>query len=237
MLAAQTGLRFDRACSRVYPLGRAAGLVALDDALGLLDSGARGGGAGRGRSTATSTCRCSGPLDGEGRLRTGQVPDGFVPGEGAAFLLVTRESQGRRHGNLPLARVVGVGRATEAGHLYSAQPHRGDGLAQAFRAVLDAPGTGAPPAARAPVARIYAGLNGESYWGKEWRWRRSAVPSGSTTRYASSIPRTPSVRRRRAGDHHAGPGGARPGARSRRGAHLGLGGVGPRRTSAALLSR
>jgi len=163
MLATQSGLAFDLSCSAAYPLGRAAGLVALDEALALLD---------RGRAPAVLVgavdsyldVRLLEALDGEGRLRSGEPSDGFVPGEGAAFLLLAPARRGRGHGSPALARVAGVGRGHEAGHLYSSEPHRGDGLAAAFRAALDAGAQGDPPAR---VACIYAGLNGESYWGKE----------------------------------------------------------------------
>jgi 3-oxoacyl-[acyl-carrier-protein] synthase-1 len=81
-------------------------------------------------------------------------------------LLLAPARRGRGHGSAPLARVAGVGRGHEAGHLYSSEPHRGDGLAAAVRAALDA-GAGAEADPSARVACIYAGLNGESYWGKE----------------------------------------------------------------------
>lgn len=164
LLATQSGLGFDLSCSAAYPLGRAAGMVALDEALGLLD---------RGRATAVLVgavdsyldMRLLDALDGEGRLRNGELSDGFVPGEGAAFLLLAPAARGRRHGNAPLARVAGVGRGHEAGHLYSSEPHRGDGLASAFRTALEGAAEVAPSA---KVGCVYAGLNGESYWGKEW---------------------------------------------------------------------
>lgn len=164
LLATQSGLAFDLSCSAAYPLGRAAGMVALDEALGLLD---------RGRATAVLVgavdsyldMRLLDALDGEGRLRNGELSDGFVPGEAAAFLLLAPAPRGRRHGSVPLARVAGVGRGHEAGHLYSSEPHRGDGLSGALRAALDA----APEAvSTAKVGCVYAGLNGESHWGKEW---------------------------------------------------------------------
>jgi 3-oxoacyl-[acyl-carrier-protein] synthase-1 len=161
LLATQSGLAFDLSCSAVYPLGRAAGMVALDEALGLLDRG-RAGAVLVGAVDSYLDLRLLDALEGEGRLRSGELSDGFVPGEGAAFLLLVPAPRGRRHGSEPLARVVGVGRAQEAGHLYSSEPHRADGLAGAFRAALDAAG------GAAKVGCIYAGLNGESYWGKEW---------------------------------------------------------------------
>jgi 3-oxoacyl-[acyl-carrier-protein] synthase-1 len=164
LLATQSGVSFDLACSGVYPSGRAAGLVALDQALDLLD---------RGRATAVLVgavdsyldLRLLDALDGEGRLRNGEVSDGFVPGEGAAFLLLAPAPRGPRHGSEPLARVVGLGRGQEAGHLYSSEPHLADGLASAFRAALE---LGTEAVTPAKVACVYAGLNGESYWSKEW---------------------------------------------------------------------
>ena len=171
ILATQTGVRFDDECSRVYPLGRAAGLVALGEALDLLDRG-RAGAVLVGAVDSYLDMPLLEALDGEGRLRTGEVSDGFVPGEGAGFLLLTRaipdSAVGRRYGSLPLARVAALGRARESGHLYGPEPHRGDGLASAFRAALGAPAAGPKDPRPARVSSVYAGLNGESYWGKEW---------------------------------------------------------------------
>ena len=80
-------------------------------------------------------------LDAEGRLKTGEVADGFVPGEGAAFLLLGPAGAAARSGRQPIARIAGVGRAHEAGHLYSAEPCRGDGLAAAFSALFERTGS------------------------------------------------------------------------------------------------
>ena len=104
VLSIQTGVAFDRSCSKTYPLGRAAGLVALDDALTLLD---------RGRASSVLVGAVDSyldlglleALDREGRLKTGDVSDGFVPGEGAAFLLIAASRAGRRYGSPPVARI------------------------------------------------------------------------------------------------------------------------------------
>jgi 3-oxoacyl-[acyl-carrier-protein] synthase-1 len=164
LLSVQTGMAFDRACSRTFAVGRAAGLVALDEGLSLLDRG-RVGAVLVGAVDSYLDIGLLEALDGEGRLRTGEISDGFVPGEGAAFLLIAPARSGRRVGNPPVARIEGVGRGREPGHLYSDQPHRGEGLPLAFRALFD------PAARRAPVVKVgcvYAGLNGESFWAKEW---------------------------------------------------------------------
>jgi len=171
ILATQTDRRFDAELSRTYALGRAGGFAALDDALELL---APGGGA-RDRRAAPPLVLVGAAdsyldlgllyaLDAEGRLKTGEVADGFVPGEGAAFLLLGPAGAAARSGRQPIARIAGVGRAHEAGHLYSAEPCRGGGLAAAFSALFERTGS----AASGDIACVYAGLNGESFWAKEW---------------------------------------------------------------------
>ena len=172
ILETQTERRFEPELSRTYALGRAGGFAALDDALDLL------GGRDRrvDRRRAPPLVVVGGvdsyldlgllyALDGEGRLRTGEVTDGFVPGEGAAFLVLGPPGSAARTGRRALARITGVGRAHEAGHIYSSEPNRGDGLATAFSTLFERAGGGAPIR---NVARVYAGLNGESYWAKEW---------------------------------------------------------------------
>ena len=100
-------------------------------------------------------------LDLEDRL-LGAGPDGFVPGEGAAFLLLGSRGQRRRLELPPLAAVGGIALGVERGHRYSPEPCRGDGLSEAFQQLFaSVPGAG-------PVRSVYAGLNGESLAAKEW---------------------------------------------------------------------
>jgi 3-oxoacyl-[acyl-carrier-protein] synthase-1 len=162
LLAAQSGAALDLARSRTYPLGRPSGLVALDEALGLLE---------RREAPAVLVGAVDSHLDlelvegldREGRLRTGAPSDGFVPGEGAAFLLLS-PAVGDTAAP-PVVRVDGIGRGRESGHLYSREPYRGEGLTAAFRALFD----GLPrQAAARRVALVYTGFNGESFWAKEW---------------------------------------------------------------------
>lgn len=172
ILATQTERPFDPELSRTYALGRAGGFAALDDALELLAARDRR----LDRRQPVPLVLVGGvdsyldlgllyALDGEGRLRTGEVADGFVPGEGAAFVLLGPPGSAARTGRQAIARIIGVGRACEAGHIYSTEPNRGDGLAAAFCALFARAGGGGPSR---NVARVYAGLNGESFWAKEW---------------------------------------------------------------------
>lgn len=99
-----------------------------------------------------------GALDLEERVHATDISDGLIPGEGAAFLLLSRPGAAAP----ALARIEGAGAAAEPGHRYSkSAPYRGEGLDAAFRAAFAAaPGD--------PVRTVYAGLNGENFFSKEW---------------------------------------------------------------------
>ena len=102
------------------------------------------------------------PLSEESRLVVPDSPDGFAPGEAAAFLLLTRKPE------LALARqghIIALsppGMAEEPGHLYSEEAYRGDGLDQAFKKAL---GNHPQPT---NIHSIYSSMNGESHWAKEY---------------------------------------------------------------------
>ena len=140
-----------------------------------------------------------------------------------------RPGSAARTGRQPIARITGVGRAREAGHLYSAEPNRGDGLAAAFGALFERAGERRGDAATSRC--VYAGLNGESYWAKEWGVAqiRCAGRLRERLRVRASC-RLLRRRRRGAGPDHARPGrdGALAGAHRRR-----LPGVGRRRSRRA----
>ncbi len=159
-IGVQSGCPVDLPRSRILATGRASGLLALEHAVAMLARGAAPymliGGVDTYLDAETLVA-----LDEEGRLKNGDVQDGFVPGEGAGFLLVGQHGAGARLGITPLARIVGIASGREPGHLYSSEPYRGDGLAQAFAALFG----GLPQRAR--VRTLYAGLNGESFWAKE----------------------------------------------------------------------
>jgi 3-oxoacyl-[acyl-carrier-protein] synthase-1 len=156
---AQVQVQLDAQSSRLYPQGGAGGLIALRDALALLSSQRFPSVLVGGVDTFLDLLRL-GVLDGESRL-AGGGGDGFIPGEGAAFLLLSNQ----RHRGLPppIARVAGVGVGVERGHRYAQEPYRGDGLDEAFQALF----AGRPRGA-AKVQCVYAGFNGENLPAKEW---------------------------------------------------------------------
>lgn len=162
-LGEQAGVRLDLSRSKVLRHGRAGGLLALEKALQLLDTERPPYVLVGGVDTYVDFERLA-ELEQEQRLHTTNgVSDGFVPGEGAAFLLLGHPGAHERMGLNPIARINAIGTGHEQGHRYSTHPHLGDGLADAFRMLASA----LPP--DFPKVRcVYAGLNGESFWAKDW---------------------------------------------------------------------
>jgi 3-oxoacyl-[acyl-carrier-protein] synthase-1 len=161
-LMVQANVRLDTRQSRIFRNGRAGGLLALRHGLELLKM-----------RKAPAICvggvdtyfdlRLLAELDAQDRLMTEGVTDGFFPGEGAAFLLLGASGVAASLGQPPLARLAGVAEGFERGHLYSDAPHTGDGLADALRNLFASLPSGMPR-----VACVYAGLNGENFWAKDW---------------------------------------------------------------------
>jgi 3-oxoacyl-[acyl-carrier-protein] synthase-1 len=105
--------------------------------------------------------RLLGTLDSEQRILGPRVMDGFIPGEGAAFFVLSGADAPHANGH----RVVvnGAASAMDPGHRYGDAPARGEGLAVALdqaRQQLSEP--------LAPVATTFAGFNGESFDAKLW---------------------------------------------------------------------
>jgi 3-oxoacyl-[acyl-carrier-protein] synthase-1 len=110
----------------------------------------------------------------EGRVQTSTPGDRMFPGEGAAFLVLTRaDATGGLHaaGGAPppsLGAIDGVGLGFEPGHMYSAEIYRGEGLSQAFAALFASLGDAGAADASQAVRAVYTSWNGESFWSKEW---------------------------------------------------------------------
>lgn len=158
-LAAQAGPRFDAARSGARHRGRAGGLAAIGRAVARIRSGearfAIAGGVDSYRDTYVL-----GTLDLQGRVKSTANLDGFIPGEGAGFVLLAARSAAEAAGVGFGVAVSATAEAFEPGHMYSDQPYRGDGLAQAL-ALLAGQGLG-------PAGEVFSSMNGESHWAKEW---------------------------------------------------------------------
>ena len=160
-LVLQSGLPIDAAASRLIGTGRTGGLEALDLALRYLyDTDAECVLIGGGESFQDSELLAA--LDKEGRINAPGVPDGFAPGEGAAFVLLTRNPALAMHSATHIPTLLPPGRANEPGHLFSDEPYRGEGLAKAFRLAL------AAYEGETKIAHVYSSMNGENYWAKEY---------------------------------------------------------------------
>jgi 3-oxoacyl-[acyl-carrier-protein] synthase I len=160
-LAKVAGLEIDTPQSRVVPSGRAAALMALELALDALSRDpARPVIVGAVDSYLDMQLLAS--LGADGRLLGSRVVDGFIPGEGAAFLVL---------GGPPLASeqapvtvtVEAAASVSDPGHRGGAQPALGEGLARALD-ILRARVANLPGA----VGSTFAGLNGESFEAKAW---------------------------------------------------------------------
>jgi 3-oxoacyl-[acyl-carrier-protein] synthase-1 len=155
-LAQQTGRRFDSERSSAALRGRSGGISAI----GLAADQIRSGGARFALAGGVDTYRdlyVLGTLDMEQRVKSGSNMDGFIPGEGAAFVLLASPAAGPG-----LARISAVSSGEEAGHLYSKEPYKGEGLALTVQQLVDS------GAFAGPIQEVYSSMNGENHWAKEW---------------------------------------------------------------------
>lgn len=157
-LAKLAGVAIDPVATHAFPLGRAASLAALEAALDALAKDPSRTVIVGGVDTFLDL-RLLATLEAEQRILGSRVMDGFIPGEGAAFIVLASK---------PLADVTPVFvqaavSVSDPGHRYGTEPARGEGLALAIeqlRKKLANP--------NAPIATTFAGFNGESFDAKLW---------------------------------------------------------------------
>jgi 3-oxoacyl-[acyl-carrier-protein] synthase-1 len=156
-LQKMTGAPIDRARSTVVPHGRAAGVMALELALNTLQS----------EPTATVIVGgvdtyldllLLGNLDREQRILGQRVMDGFIPGEGAAFFVLSGEVASG-----PRVIVNGVASTMDEGHRYGTAAAKGEGLAVALTLLRQRVGE-----LSGPIGTTFAGFNGENFDAKLW---------------------------------------------------------------------
>jgi 3-oxoacyl-[acyl-carrier-protein] synthase-1 len=159
-LAVQCAVPFDKGTTQLFPRGRAAALLALEAAMKTLDERRLETVVVGGVDTYLDLALL-GELGAEGRILGPRVMDGFIPGEGAAFVVLARP--GGRSQPHPGIAVVSAGTAQDPGHRYSAQPAKGEGLSFAIERMLSALGQ-----SPIPLQTTFAGFNGENFGAKEW---------------------------------------------------------------------
>lgn len=159
-LAEQTEGLFDLSASTANFSGRAGGVAAMGHAASVIAAGdadfmLAGG------SDSYLDLMLLGTLDLEERVASRTSLDGFVPGEGAGFVLLAERRAAEQAGLSPRARLSQVAVGEEAGHFYSEEAYRGEGLANTVAnlfAEVEMPG---------PVTQVYSSMNGENHWAKE----------------------------------------------------------------------
>ena len=107
--------------------------------------------------------RLLGTLDAEQRILGPRVMDGFIPGEGAAFFVLTGTGSAE-HGNGPHVSSTPQRRRWIPGIATAPTPAKGEGLGCRARAAA----TAGRISCRAPVGTTFAGFNGESFDAKLW---------------------------------------------------------------------
>lgn len=160
--SAQSGVHFNVAESKLFPQGHAAGLFAIEEAMQSLASGTNQFTIVGGVDTYLDLYLLS-SLDMENRILGTNTMDGFIPGEGAGFLLLGSLDKIGVLGKEPIAKIQAVGTGYEKGHRYSEEVYQGDGLTEAFQAMF-ASNNGSV----GKIRTVYAGLNGENLGAKEW---------------------------------------------------------------------
>lgn len=161
LFAAQTGGSFDPAASATVTTGRAGGLAAVGRAAALVRSGKTPFAVAGGIDSYVDLYTLA-TLDLEKRVKSRAHLDGFIPGEGAAFLLLANPRAAAAAGLPALAALTEPAEGFEKGHLGSKETYMGEGLAATLQALVQA----APPPR--PFASVWSSMNGESHWAKEW---------------------------------------------------------------------
>ncbi len=100
-------------------------------------------------------------LDADDRLVSEGIMNGFVPGEAAGFLLLTKDASKAIKYDSAVISLSPPGIAQEKGHMYSDEPYRGDGLSEAFKFALSG-------YRGEKINKIYSSMNGEQFWAKEF---------------------------------------------------------------------
>lgn len=160
-LKQQAAAPLDLGASEAIANGRSSGIEAIAKALALLTDGKTkfvliGG------VDSYLDLYIMGTLDLQKRVRTEVNSNGFAPGEGAGFLLLTSREIAQQFRMPIFAQIKGCALGKEEGHIYSENPYRGDGLAETWENLFnfhsDIP----------PIGTVYASFNGENYWAKEF---------------------------------------------------------------------
>ena len=158
-LAKQTGVNLDLAMSRIISTGRAGGLAAVNLAFRFFASGEESFAIVAGVDTFYDGAVVQ-TLQKDERLLAGGNMDGFIPGEGAAFILLCKHKVPLHKNTDKIVCLYEAGLGNEPGHRASKEPYRGDGLASTVATAL-------ANAKTAKIKTLYSSMNGEHFFAKE----------------------------------------------------------------------
>ncbi len=157
-ISTQSEIRFHDKHSVLMPTGRAGGAWALQCAMAYVQAGYSQYAIVGGVDSYLDHYLLA-TLDSDDRILAQDVMNGFAPGEGAGFFLISGEPESFEKTD-QIIKIYPPGLAREPGHRYSEAPYKGDGLADAFTLALDA-------ADLPSIKTIMASLNGENFGSKE----------------------------------------------------------------------
>lgn len=100
-------------------------------------------------------------LENSGRLKTGEQPNGVIPGEGAAVLAIASAQTAARLGLRGMAEISGVATAAEPRPWYRREATLGQGLTDSLRRTFRASGS-------VQADAVYGEINGETWRTDEW---------------------------------------------------------------------
>ena len=100
-------------------------------------------------------------LENSGRLRSPEQPNGLIPGEGAAFLVLSRTDSVSRCGGKAIGELSGFSTTQEPQPWYRRQATLGRGLTDTVRQTFQT-------ATASEADAVYADMNGESWRADEW---------------------------------------------------------------------
>lgn len=178
-LAQQSGVEIDFQNSRFMGIGRAGGINVIETAFRYFEASdnhyAIVGGVDSYYDVETMNA-----LDNAQRLLSGSAFDGFVPGEGAGFLLLISPNAPQDVLKSAIACLHVPGVACEEGHILGDGLFRGDGLSEAF--------TSAVSVASKPINCLFSSENGEMHYAKELNTALMRNQSAMSDRYQVSRP-------------------------------------------------
>lgn len=166
-IAERSGVAIDLARSRLVAQGRAAGAYAIEQAIARLSRGEDEAILVGGVDTHFDPDRLE-ELDRARRLHGPGTENGFIPGEGAAFVLLASR---RRFGADPRsATIVGVGTEREPRPFGSAEPCHALGMTLAAKRAIEAAGA-------APIGWALTDVVGERHRVDEWLFASGRIQS------------------------------------------------------------